>query len=333
MSEFLRVGVVGAGHFGRYHALKLAQCPRVVLSGVHDHNPTNANSLAHEARAPALDYPALLGCSDAVIVAVPAGAHHPLAAEALDHGKHVLVEKPIAATLAEADDLIERARRQNRVLQVGHLERFSAAHGALRTHTERPFYIEAARLGSFKTRGTDVSVVLDLMIHDLDLVLMLTDSPIESVDATGAPVLSVLDDIANARIHFASGAVASLTASRVATRSERWMRLYGAGGYVAVDFLHRRLDVIRRDGGQALATLPGFGARRIRWKDHDALAAEQRAFVASMLDGAPVAADGIAGRRALEAALAVQEAIAQTRTRMAESGLLKQFQYGTGGGF
>ena len=333
MSECLRVGVVGAGHFGRYHALKLAQCPRVVLSGVHDHNPTRAGSLAQEAGAAALDYPALLRCSDAVIVAVPAAAHHSLAAEALDNGKHVLVEKPIAATLAEADDLIDRAGRGKRVLQVGHLERFSAAHGALSTHAGRPFCIEAARMGSFKTRGTDVSVVLDLMIHDLDLVLMLTESAVEGVDAIGAPVLSALDDIANARIRFTSGAVASLTASRVATRTERWMRLYGAGGYVAVDFLHRRLDVIRRDGGRALTTLPGFGARRVRWKDHDALAAEQRAFVASMLDGAPVAVDGLAGRRALEAALAVQDAIAQTRARMTASGLLQQLQHGIGGGF
>lgn len=333
MSECIRVGVVGAGHFGRYHALKLTQCPRAILSGVHDHNLTRADSLARETGAPSLDYPALLRCSDAVIVAVPAAAHHPIAAAALDDGKHVLVEKPIAATLAEADDLISRARRQSRVLQVGHLERFSAAHGALSAHAGRPFCIEAARMGSFKTRGTDVSVVLDLMIHDLDLVLMLTESQVESVDAIGAPVLSGLDDIANARIRFASGATATLTASRVATRTERWMRLYGAGGYVSVDFLHRRLDVIRRDNGRALPTLPGFGARRVRWKDHDALATEQRAFVASILNEAPISVDGTAGRRALEGALAVQDAIAQTRTRMTASGLLQQLQHGVGGGF
>ena len=299
---------------------------------MHDHSASRAVAVGREVGAPAMDYDALLGCSDAVVVAVPAAAHHALAAAALAAGKHVLVEKPIAATLAEADDLIRLARSAGRVLQVGHLERFSAAHGTLSTRVPRPFYIEAARMGPFKTRGTDVSVVLDLMIHDLDLVLALTASTIESVDAIGASVLSGMDDIANARLHFASGAVASITASRVATRTERWMRLYGAGGYVSVDFLRRRLDAIRPEHGRAVAALPGFGARRVRWKDHDALAAEQRAFVASVLDGAPAVVDGKAGRAALAAALAVEDAIGVTRARMARSGLLQQLQDGVRGG-
>ncbi len=332
MSLPLRIGVAGAGHFGRYHALKLAQCPRAMLSGVHDRNAARAATVARDTGAPAMDYDALLDCSDAVIVAVPAAAHHALAASALSAGKHVLVEKPIAATLAQADELISLARSAGLVLQVGHLERFSAAHGALSARVARPFYIEAARMGLFKTRGTDVSVVLDLMIHDLDLVLALTGSTIESVDAIGAPVLSGLDDIANARLRFASGAVASITASRVATRTERWMRLYGAGGYVSVDFLHRRLDAIQPEHGRALAALPGFGARRLRWNDHDALAAEQRAFVASVIDDAPVIVDGTSGRQALAAALAVQDAIGATRARMTDSGLLQQFQDGVRGG-
>jgi predicted dehydrogenase len=261
---------------------------------------------------------------DALIVAAPAEAHHDLAAAALRAGKHVLVEKPIAATLAQADDLARLAARSGLVLQVGHLERFSAAYGALFGRMGAPLYIEATRIAPFKPRGTDVSVILDLMIHDLDLVLALVDSPIESVDAVGAAVASAHEDIANARIRFASGAVATITASRISARTERRMRIFSRDGYMAADFANRRLTVIGRGRGKPVPGVLDFGMEEIDWDDHDSLAAEHAAFIASVLDGAPVAVDAAAGRRALEAALAVGEAMVHSRARLAASGLIQQ---------
>jgi predicted dehydrogenase len=327
----LRVGLAGAGHFGRYHALKVVASPRAVLVGIHDHNLAHAAALARETGAPAFSLPDLIAASDAIIVAVPAAAHRAIAAPALGAGRHVLVEKPIATTLADADHLASLATRHGCILQVGHLERFSAAHAALTSRAGMPLYLEATRAGTFKTRGTDVSVVLDLMIHDLDLILVLIDSGIESVDAVGAPIASAQDDIANARIRFASGAVASITASRVAPRTERRMRIFGPSGYLAIDFANRRLTLTRRGHGDPVASLPGFGAEHVSWQDHDALAAEQAAFFAAILDGAPVMVDAEAGRRALAAALAVSKAIAASRARMAATGLIQQRQYSLGG--
>ena len=327
----LRIGLAGAGHFGRYHALKVAASSRAVLSGVHDRHEERGRAVSAEAGAPAVDLPTLLEACDAVIVAVPAAAHHAIAAAALRAGKHVLVEKPIAATLAEADELAALAAARGLVLQVGHLERFSAAHGAVAGRLGPPLYIEATRIAPFKPRGTDVSVILDLMIHDLDLVLSLTDSPIDSVEAVGAPVASAHEDIANARIRFASGAVATITASRVAARTERRMRIFARDGYLAVDFANRRLTMIRRGQGQPLPGLDGFGLEEVSWQDHDALAAEQAAFIASVLDGAPVVVDAAAGRRALAAALVVSEAMAASRARMEASGLIQKLEHGGGG--
>lgn len=328
----LRVGVIGTGHFGRYHALKLAQAPRAVLAGVHDGDPARAASVAAEAGVRAMELAALIAESDALVIAVPAAAHAEIAAAALAAGRHVLVEKPIAVTLAEADWLAGLAAARGLVLQVGHLERFSAAQGALRARAGTPLYIEASRMGPFKPRGTDVSVVLDLMIHDLDLVLDLMGSELEAVDAVGAPVASTLPDVVSARLHFASGAAATLSASRVAPRVERRMRIFGAEGVVSVDFVGRRLDVLARGRGEPVAHVPGFGAEQAGWQERDALEAEHAAFVASVLDGAPVAVDAAPGRRALDAALRVEAAVADTIGRMEASGLLDHQQHGFGGG-
>ena len=322
MADQLRVGVIGAGHFGRFHALKLAANPRVALAGLHDPDAARAREVGREVHAAALPLADLWAAVDAVVIAAPAEAHHGLAAAALSAGKHVLVEKPIAATLAQADHLAELARARGLVLQVGHLVRYSAEFAAVASRMEKPLYIEATRIAPFKPRGTDVSVILDLMIHDLDLVLALVDSPIESVDAVGAPVASAHEDIANARIRFASGAVATITASRISFRTERRMRIFAREGYLNVDFANRRLTHIGRGTGNPVAQVPGFGAAEAGWEDHDALAAEQAAFVASCLDGAPVLVDAVAGRRALEAALLVTQAMAASRERAAASGLL-----------
>jgi predicted dehydrogenase len=323
----LRIGVAGAGHFGRFHALKVAAAPRAVLTGIFDPDTERAKTVGWEAGAGELSFDALLAASDAIIVAAPAEFHYDLTARAMNAGKHVLVEKPIAATLEQADALVTLAAERKLVLQVGHLERFSAAYRAMAARVHGPLYIEATRIAPFKPRGTDVSVILDLMIHDLDLVLALADSEIESVDAIGAPVASQHEDIANARLRFRNGAVASVTASRISPRTERKMRIFARDTYVAADFAMRKLTVVARgheaEGRHPVPGVSGFGIEDVSWEDHDSLAAEHAAFVASVLDGAPVLVDAAIGRRALAAALAVADGMRASRARMVESGLIQ----------
>ena len=330
----LRIGVAGAKHFGRFHALKIAGSRRAVLAGLYDPDPARAAAVGREAgRAPALDLPDLLAACDALIVAAPAAAHYVLAAAALEAGKHVLIEKPIAATLEQADALARQAIMAGLVLQVGHLLRYSAEHRAITARVPRPLYIEAARIAPFKPRGTDVSVILDLMIHDLDLVLALVDSPISSVDAVGAAVSSPHEDIANARVRFENGCVATITASRISLKTERKMRLFSMDGYLSADFVARKLVMIGRERGLPLPGTGGFRREEVGWADADAMAAEHEAFVASCLDGAPVVVDAAAGRRALSAALAVGASMAESRRRATASGLIQDVQHLPGGGF
>ncbi len=322
MAETVRVGVIGAGHFGRFHALKLAANPQTRLVGLHDPDAARAAQVAHEVRAPALSLPDLLAAAEAVIIAAPAEAHHGLAAAALQAGKHVLVEKPIAATLDQADHLARLAKANNLVLQVGHLVRYSAEFTAVATRMQKPLYIEATRIAPFKPRGTDVSVILDLMIHDLDLVLALVGSDLTAVDAVGAPVASAHEDIANARLRFANGCVATITASRISTKTERKMRLFAAGGYMSVNFIDRKLTLIGRERGLPIPGGEGARIEETGWRDHDALAAEQSAFLASITTGAPVLVDAAAGRAALAAALAVTDSMARSRAAAEAGGLL-----------
>lgn len=324
MKKALKIGLIGAGHFGRYHALKLAAARRVTLVGLADPNPARAKEVAWEAGCPVKTVDELLAQADAVIIAAPAEFHYEHAARALQAGRHVLVEKPIAATLEQADVLIELARQAGLVLQVGHLERFSAAHGAVSQRMGRPLYIEAVRIAPFKPRGTDVSVILDLMIHDLDLILALADSEVISVDAVGAPVASTFDDIANARIRFESGAVATITASRISLKTERKMRIFSQTGYLTVDFAARKLSFVGRGSGLKIPGFPEFGIEQAGWQDHDALSAEHEAFVSACLDDSPVVVDGAAGKRALAAALMVSASIAESRAMAEASGLIPQ---------
>ncbi len=298
MPDPLRLAIVGAGHFGRYHVLKAAAEPRVALVGVVDHDPEKAARVAAEGGAPALpDLDAALDEAEAVIVAATTRAHHALGLRVLEAGRHLFMEKPLATTLAEADALIAAAAARGVVLQVGHLERFSVARSALARHVARPLAMEFARLAPFRERGTDVSVVLDLMIHDIDLALTLADAPVARVEAVGRPVLSDQLDFAQARVTFANRAVASLTASRVSPGVERVARLFDAEGSVAVDFVGRHLARFDRDGRHEES-----------WQDADPLAAQLAAFVAAVRGEAPVVVDGAAGRAALAVALAVEAA-------------------------
>ncbi|MCC7283069.1 MAG: Gfo/Idh/MocA family oxidoreductase [Acetobacteraceae bacterium] len=320
MRSGLRLGVVGAGVFGRYHALKAAAGPRSVYAGSFDPDAGRAAAVAAEAGGPAFDrLDGLIAACDAVIVASPTRTHAAAALAALRAGRPVLVEKPIAATLAEADEMAEAAARRGLVLQVGHLERFSAVRAAIATVIERPLFIEAVRIAPFRPRGTDVSVMLDLMIHDIDLALSLCPAELVQIDATGAPVIgAVEEDIGNARLRFADGCVASITASRISLKTERRMRIFARDRYLSADFQNRKLFVIRRTGEGA----SDFAMAEEAWQEHDSLEAEQAAFVASVLDGAPVAVDAAAGRRALDAALRIAASMAEVRADARAAGLI-----------
>jgi predicted dehydrogenase len=306
----VKVGVLGVGHFGRFHALKLAA--RGCLAGVHDADPARAAAVAAEVGVPALDPVALIAASGAVVVAVPTRFHHALALRAIAAGRHVFVEKPLAGTMAEAEEIAVAARTRGLVLQVGHIERYSAAIRTLRASGagQGALAYEATRVAPFRPRSLDVSVVLDLMIHDLDLVLTLAGSPLAEVRAVGTPVASERPDIAVAQLRFANGAAATVTASRASVALERRLRVLGPQGELRVDFLARGLEVLRPGGAEAVATMPGWGVDRSTWTEHDSLEAEHAAFLASVEHGAPVEADAAVALQALDAALRVEAAIA-----------------------
>jgi predicted dehydrogenase len=309
-----RIGVLGTGHFGRFHALKLAARGR--LSGVHDADVLRAASVAGETGAEAMAAAALIERSDAVVVAVPTAHHHAHGMRVLRAGRHLLVEKPVAATVAEAAELVETAAARGLVLQVGHIERHSAAIRTLRASGAAQAGVlsfDAVRVAPFRPRGLDVSVVLDLMIHDLDLLLDLAGSPLAEVRAVGRAVMTPFPDFAVAQLRFANGAAATVTASRVSVGLERRLRLLGPDGEVRVDFLARSLEALRPGGAEPAPNMPGWGTDRATWTEHDSLEAEQAAFIASVEDGAPVEASGEVGLRALDAALRVERAIGTDR--------------------
>lgn len=305
----MRIGVVGVGHFGRFHAIKLAA--RGALAGVADADATRAAAVANEFGVPVLSPAALIAASDAVVVAAPTRFHAPLALAVIAAGRHVFVEKPLAGTMAEATAVADAASRAGVVLQVGHIERYSAAIAALRASGagRGAAAYEAIRVAPFRPRSLDVSVVLDLMIHDLDLVLELAGSELVDVRAVGAAVASERPDYAVAQLGFASGAIATITASRVSLALDRRLRAIGPGGELRVDFLARTLEAVRPGGAEPVSNRPGWGIDRAGWVDHDSLEAEQAAFLASVATRAPVEADAAVALRALEAALRVEAAI------------------------
>jgi hypothetical protein len=304
----VRVGVLGVGHFGRFHAVKLAA--RGVLAGVHDADPARAAAVAAEVKAPALDPAALIAASDAVVVAAPTRFHHALAMQALGAGRHLFVEKPLAATVAQAEEIIAEAAARRLVLQVGHIERYSAAIRTLRASgaAEGAVAFEATRVAPFRPRSLDVSVVLDLMIHDLDLVLTLAGAPLAEVRAVGRRVMSEHLDFVVAQLGFANGRAATVTASRISVGLERRLRLLGPAGETRVDFLARTLERLHPGGAAPVEHMPGWGIDRATWTEHDSLEAEQAAFLASIATGAPVEASGAVGLAALDAALRVEAA-------------------------
>ncbi|HWP35405.1 MAG TPA: Gfo/Idh/MocA family oxidoreductase [Thermodesulfobacteriota bacterium] len=316
----VRVAVIGAGYLGAFHAEKYAAMPGVRLVGLADVDRERAARVADRIAAAAgrpvravADFRELLGEVDAVSIAVPTQAHYAVAAACLDAGVDVLVEKPMAATVAEAEDLIARASRGGRILAVGHLERFNPAVTALAGLVEDPMFIEVHRLGVFSERGTDVDVVRDLMIHDLDVVLTFVRAPLADVRAVGVPVIAATLDIANARLEFANGCVANVTASRVSRERMRKIRFFQRDVYVSVDYLAQELTVVRRLPPAAPGGRPEIVGEQRSLPKRDALADELAAFVAAVRTRRPAPVSGEDGLRAL----AVAERIVEVMRRYA----------------
>ena len=310
----MRTAVVGAGYLGRFHAQKYAGLPGSQLVGIADPSATARSSVAAEVGAtPYADYRELLGRVDAVSVVTPTPLHYEVAKAFLEAGASVLVEKPMTATVAEGESLIELARRAGRVLQVGHLERFNAAVQAVQPTLTVPRFIESARLAPFKYRGTDVDVVLDLMIHDIDLILSIVRSPVVSVDAIGSSVFSKEIDIANARLRFANGCVANATASRVSLKTERRLRLFQDDAYISMDLQQKVLTVIRKGSGVGADGMPQVAIEENSYEQGDALKAEIIAFLEAAASGSAPPVSGEDGLLALRTAVSITEQVASSR--------------------
>ncbi|MEP7150866.1 MAG: Gfo/Idh/MocA family oxidoreductase [Nitrospira sp.] len=310
----LRAGVIGVGHLGQHHARHYATLPGSILVGVFDAEASRAKLIADRHAVEAwTDLNDLLRNVEIVSVAAPTSAHFAATKACLEAGKHVLVEKPIAATSAEARELVALAAQRRCLLQVGHSERFNPIMQRMRPYIDRPAFVECHRLSAFGERGTDVDVVLDLMIHDLDLVLSFNPGPVEEVRAAGVPVLSSNIDIANARIAFASGCVANVTASRVSTNKMRRLRVFQRDRYVSIDFQTRQAVVSRRT--QTTGAKPAIDVESYQAGDEEPLRLELDSFIQAVASGSRPLVSGEDGEAALNLAMRVLEAIGQFTQR------------------
>ncbi len=307
----LRLGVVGVGHLGRHHVRLLAGTPGVASVAAVDVIKARAAAAAASAGCEALaDYRELFGRVDAVVVAVPTKGHLEVAGEFLDRGVHVLVEKPMASSLAEADALLAKAAHSGAILAVGHTERFNPAVAAAMPILATPRFIEVHRLSVFPERSLDVDVIFDIMIHDLDIVLAVEPSPIVAVDAIGVPVLTPRADIANARIRFESGCIANITASRISKDKVRKIRFFQPDMYVSIDCQAQELEVWRLrpvPGGR-----PAIEGGKMAVEQAEPLARELAEFVAAVRERRRPLVSGEDGRRALALATRVAEAIGES---------------------
>ncbi|WP_456433118.1 Gfo/Idh/MocA family protein [Thermosulfuriphilus sp.] len=305
----VKIAVVGVGYLGRFHAQKLAQMPGAELVGVVDIVPQRAQEVGGQLGVASFtDYRELSGQVEAVSIVVPTRDHFEVARFFLNEGVHVFVEKPMTATLEEADQLIELARSKGLVLQVGHIERFNPAVAELLARVERPLFVEAHRLSGFKERSLDIDVVLDLMIHDLDIVLAMAKAPLKNLHAVGVPVLSDKVDIASVRLVFEDGSTANLTASRISLRAMRRIRVFAAGCYLAVDSMTRNfLSVSRMVGPDGRSF---FVPKEKSFPKTDPLKDELAAFIKAIDEQEEPVVSGQDGREALRLALNILEGIA-----------------------
>jgi predicted dehydrogenase len=309
----LRAAVVGVGRLGALHANKYTNLAGVRLCYVIDTDSERAREIAAGTGAVALDdHRKLLGKVDLASVAVPTVAHFQIACDLMQAGIDVLLEKPMAATLAEARQLAALASECGRILQIGHLERFNPAIVRLRRLLNHPRFIECHRLAPFTERGTDVDVVLDLMVHDLDVILSITSAPVSSLEAVGVAVLTDRIDVANARIRFAGGLIANLNTSRVAPRRERKIRFFQPDAYISLDYEARRIQVYRKEPPPAGAPYPMISAKQIDINEGDPLREEIVAFVQSVQTRSIPEVDPAAGLRVMELSEQILEAIRET---------------------
>lgn len=309
-TDIIPTAVIGVGYLGRFHAQKYAAVEGSKLVGVVDRDEVVAQKVAAETNTRAFtSYEPLLDQVRAVSIAVPTPLHHRIAKDCLTRGIHVLVEKPITTTVAEARELIELAHRHTCVLQVGHLERFNPAIMAATRILKTPRFIESHRLAPFKARGTDVNVVLDLMIHDIDLIQELVGAPIESIDAIGANVFSGETDIANARLRFAGGCIANTTASRVSLKQERKIRIFQDDAYLSIDLQQKILSVVRKKSDAPVESVAEVAIEEQSFEQGDALRAEIVSFLETIRTGAQPVVSGEDGLRALETALRITQRV------------------------
>lgn len=300
----LRTAVIGVGYLGKFHAQKFAEVRDSDLIAVVDIDEQVRESVASSLGVDAVDdYRKLIGCVDAVSVVVPTPAHFEIAKAFLESGTNVLVEKPITETVEQASRLIDTAAKHDVVLQVGHLERFNPAVRALKSLLNNPRFVESVRIAPYQDRGTDVDVVLDLMIHDIDLVQYIAGSPIERIEAVGAAVITDKPDVANARIRFESGCVANVTASRTSLKVERKIRIFQQACYFSAD-LHKKAVSVYRKGASTIGDLQlPISIEQLACDGDDALRLEIESFLQSVRNGTPPVVTGEDGRQALETAI------------------------------
>ncbi len=300
----IRVGVVGVGALGQHHARVYASLPGAILTGVADIAPGRAEEIAASFNTRAFkNYADLFGKVDAVSIATPTTLHAEIGEQFLNRGVHVLVEKPIAHTLEDADRLIHAARANERILQVGHLERFNPAVIQLREIVRKPRFFEAHRMGLFSPRSLDIDVILDLMIHDLDIICLLAQSPVASVSAVGIAILTDRIDIANARVHFEDGCVANITASRVSMEKVRKLRLFQQRQYLSLDYTRQDIAVFSlnsRTGG-----MPEIMSSKLTPEKKEPLQMELQAFLEAVRQMGKAECSGEEGRKALDLALQI----------------------------
>lgn len=306
----LRCAVIGVGYLGRFHAQKYHALPETTLVGVCDLNFHTAQAVAEELGVTAYQhYQDLFGQVDAVSIAASTKAHFAIAKACLEAGLHVLIEKPITETVVEANTLIAIAHKQKVKLQVGHLERFNSARLALDPFLHQPLFIESTRLSPFNPRGADVNVVLDLMIHDIDLIQSMVQSPILHMDAQGATVLSSSIDIANARVHFKNHCVANITASRISFKTERKTRIFQPKSYLSIDYQNKQFAVFEKGTGEMFPGIPDIVRHESVLEPKDALLEEIKAFISCIKHDTLPLVTGEAGRDALVTAQMITDLI------------------------
>lgn len=306
----IKCAVIGVGYLGRFHAEKYASLPNAKLIGVCDIDPHRGSEVANKHGVMSTeDYHKFIGKVDAVSIATPTQSHFQIAQLFLEHGIHVLLEKPITNTVDEAEELIALANKQKLVLQIGHLERFNSVVNALEKYLDQPRFIECIRLAPFKLRSMDVNVVLDLMIHDIDLIQYIVGSPIKKINANGACVLSDQIDIANARIQFENHCVANVTASRVSLKQERRLRLFQPEAYISLDLQHKQLAIHRKGTNEMFPGIPEIICEEQAFEQGDALRDEIVAFLNSIAHNKPPVVSGNDGKMALATAIEITDIV------------------------